>query len=180
MSIYTRTGDDGTTALFGGKRIKKSDALIDAYGSIDELNSYIGLLVASSPIHSLYIPLLIGIQKDLMFISSILAGWESDERQSLVKRIEEMEQWIDTAENDVGKLQTFVLPGGSQEAAISHITRTVCRRAERRIVAAGIHDDEIISYMNRLSDLFFMMARVINKTAGVAETVWIGRNGKKK
>jgi cob(I)alamin adenosyltransferase len=180
MSIYTRIGDDGTTALFGGKRIKKSDALIDAYGSVDELNSYIGLLIASSPIHGSYIPLLIGIQKDLMYISSTLAGWKSDEKKVLLERVEEMEQWIDEAEKDVGKLQTFILPCGSQAAAVCHITRTVCRRAERQIVAAHIHDHEIISYMNRLSDLFFMMARVINKAAGVSETIWIGNTDKKK
>lgn len=174
MSIYTRTGDDGTTALFGGKRLRKDTAVIEAYGTVDELNSYVGLMIAMSHETASYRPLLNTIQKDLMTMGSVLSGWTTYDRSVFSGRITEMEQWMDTAEKEIGGIHTFILPGGTPLGAVAHIARTVCRRAERRIVSLKPADTAIVTYVNRLSDLFFMVARVINKADGVSETAWVG------
>lgn len=183
MPIYTRTGDTGTTALFGGKRVLKCNELVDVYGSIDELNSWIGLVAAQ--IDSTEVQeFLSAIQSDLFTIGSHLAGWKAD-LSRLSSRVSAMEKQIDTMEETLPKLVNFILPGGSQLGATVHLARGVCRRVERQAVA--LHqkepvDAKIITYLNRLSDLLFMLARFINKEQGVAEVIWQGidRTGKKK
>lgn len=168
MSIYTRTGDDGTTALFGGKRVLKCEKLVDVYGSIDELNSWIGLLNAQ-----LKVPLS-HIQSDLFTIGSTLAGGKLN-LQFLALRITEMEKDIDRMDTKLSKLTNFILPGGSETAAQIHIARSICRRVERQTVALSKKqsvDPVIIKYLNRLSDLLFTLARFINKRENIKEVIW--------
>lgn len=176
MSVYTRTGDDGTTALFGGKRILKCEKLVDVYGSIDELNSWIGVILATIK-NKKDKQLFVVIQNDLFLIGSTLAGWKGDV-SPLVARITEMEQHIDEIEKTVPTLTHFILPGGSQNAAFVHVARSITRRVERQAVALFSKQKNdhhiIIAYLNRLSDLLFMMARGINKTVGIEEVVWKG------
>lgn len=167
MPIYTRTGDNGTTSLYGGKRVPKSNPRVDLYGSIDELNSWVGLI--SSKIKD---KRLMTIQSDLFTIGSSLAGWKTD-LSPLSSRITDMEQWIDELDKKLPRLTNFILPGGSELGAQIHITRNVCRRVERLAVRKHA-DPQIIKYLNRLSDLFFTLARIINKKQKVGEIVWSG------
>jgi cob(I)alamin adenosyltransferase len=189
MSVYTRTGDDGTTALFGGKRVLKCEELVDVYGSIDEVNSWIGVLLTTAKRENEKL-LLVSIQHDLFLIGSTLAGWKGD-TTSLTKRISEMEKHIDDIERMLPSLHHFILPGGSPKAAYMHVVRSIVRRVERQTVALFSKNQDItkqqkdnqriiISYLNRLSDLLFTVARGINKTVGVTETVWIGTPTKHK
>lgn len=181
MPIYTRTGDDGSTSLFGGKRLPKSDDLVDLYGSVDELNSCIGLIASQlrDPGRKKF---MFTIQSDLFTIGSTLAGWDGS-LKPLEPRISEMERHIDGMANSLPVLTNFILPGGSELGAQIHITRSVCRRIERKLVAVSRKqkiDPFIIKYVNRLSDLFFMLARFINNQASVAEVTWSGIPRKKK
>lgn len=178
MPIYTRTGDKGETSLFGGKRVSKSDALVDAYGSVDELNSWIGMVAAALP-KSEKKEFLHKIQADLFTIGGALAGWKDADLSILPARVTEMEVEIDVMEKELPELNTFILPGGSVAGAHVHVTRSVCRRAERLLVALfqkQTVNPDIIQYLNRLSDLFFQLARFINKNAGAVETQWKGIN----
>jgi cob(I)alamin adenosyltransferase len=173
MSIYTKTGDKGETSLFGGKRVLKCEELVDVYGSIDELNSWVGLIISrfNTPDVQQFLEL---IQNDLFIIGSTLAGWKGD-KADLKKRVSEMEARIDTMEKGLPTLNNFIFPGGTELAATLHIVRSVCRRTERQAVALSKHenvDPNIIIYLNRLSDLFFTLARFINTTAGVTEKKW--------
>jgi cob(I)alamin adenosyltransferase len=181
MKIYTRTGDTGTTALFGGNRVPKSHPRIDAYGTVDEANSVLGLvraLLANAPGADRLTPLLTRIQDDLFVLGADLATPSGSRAQ--VPRINQehvarLEQDIDAFEADLSPLKHFILPGGSQVAATLHIARTVCRRAERRTVeAAALEDihDEAVVYLNRLSDLLFVLARWANRQAGIDEAEW--------
>lgn len=163
MSIYTKTGDDGTTSLFGGKRVLKSDPRVAAYGGIDELSSFIGVVITMLT-YSAHTTLLMTIQKDLHTISACIAG-KKIPLDFLKKRVALFEQIIDETQKKLPSLHSFILPQGTQRASWFHIVRTVCRRAERAIVV--IHNKEkvysqIIMYVNRLSDLFFVLARVYN------------------
>jgi len=179
MPIYTRTGDRGTTALFGGKRVLKCDELVDVYGSIDELNSWIGLVSEKCKVKSVKSFLTI-IQSDLFTIGSSLAGWKGD-LSRLSGRVIEMEKHIDEMDKYLPQLRNFILPGGSEAGSFIHIARAMCRRLERQTVALAQNqevDARIIKYLNRLSDLLFMEARFINKKAGVKETVWSGMKKK--
>jgi cob(I)alamin adenosyltransferase len=181
MPIYTRTGDDGTTALFGGKRILKCEELVDAYGSIDELNSWLGL-VASRIADADVQLFLYEIQKDLLLIGSVLAGWEGD-TSILPQRVKKMEERIDLLDQNLPKLTNFVIPGGDPLASELHVTRAIARRTERQLVALSRHHDvdkQIFPYLNRLSDLLFILARFINKLKGVGEVVWSGDGKTKK
>lgn len=171
MPIYTRTGDDGTTALFGGRRVSKSDPLVDLYGSMDELNSWVGL-VRSKIVDRRITKLLETIQSDLFTIGSTLAGWKGN-LTPIEPRIKEMERHIDGMANTLPVLTNFILPGGSKTGAEIHITRNVCRRVERMAVKQKVNPF-IIQYLNRLSDLFFELARFINKRGNVGEIVWSG------
>jgi cob(I)alamin adenosyltransferase len=176
MPIYTRTGDTGTTALFGGKRVLKSDEVVDLYGSIDELNSWVGLIAAEITEANIR-KFLFTIQSDLFTIGSTLAGWQGGKLEGLEERASEMEHEIDEMEKTLSPLANFILPGGSKVGSAIHIVRSVCRRAERQLVAYAQKqpiDGNIIKYINRLSDLFFVLARYINKNERVEEVAWIG------
>ena len=167
MSIYTRTGDRGKTSLYGGKRVSKSYLQIDAYGSVDELTSYLGLVQAKvkSQKSKVY---LIEIQKDLYKIMAHLAGAKVDLR-FLDSRVKKFEKKIDEIEKKLPKLSRFILPGGTELSAWFHVLRVVCRRTERNVVRffeqSTISNQQltILKYLNRLSDLFFILARWQNK-----------------
>lgn len=175
MPIYTRTGDTGTTALFGGKRVLKCAELVDVYGSIDELNSWVGLIASQIEVPD-FQQFLSLIQSDLFTIGSTLAGWKGN-LASLSGRVDEMEVRIDALEQDLPPIKNFILPGGSPLGAYVHITRSICRRVEREAVALAQKqpvDPFIIKYLNRLSDLLFMLARFINKQTNTPEVLWSG------
>lgn len=153
------------------------------YGSIDELNSWVGKVASDiqSPDVQVFLS---AIQSDLFTIGSHLAGWKA-ELKELPKRIGEMEERIDILDDKLPKLQNFILPGGTKLASEIHLTRAVCRRVERQTVALGQKqaiDSKILAYLNRLSDLFFMLARFINHEEGIVEVTWSGidRTGQKK
>jgi cob(I)alamin adenosyltransferase len=179
--IYTRTGDAGGTALFGGGRVPKDHPRVRAYGDVDELNSTIGLARAADPAAA-FDPLLEQIQRDLFAIGGHLATPEPDKvRAALARatlspdRVVEFERAIDAADEELPPLRAFILPGGTRQGAALHLARTVCRRAEREVVALA-HDDEVPSfflvYLNRLSDLLFMLARLANHRAGEPDVTW--------
>lgn len=169
MPIYTKTGDKGTTALFGGKRISKANLQVEAYGSVDELSSFLGLLIYKLK-PTTYKLFLIDIQKDLYKIMAHLSGAKLD-LGFLDFRVEEFEKKIDGMDKKLTKLTRFILPGGSELSSWFHILRAVCRKSERRVVAYFQNNETmkqynniaILKYLNRLSDLFFTLARFYNK-----------------
>ena len=181
MKIYTKTGDAGSTGLFGGGRVPKDDPRVEAYGDVDELNAVIGMArsIESLPrVDEVLVP----IQRDLFAIGALLATPDRDKMALHLQkaridasRIEELERAIDDGESELEPLRSFILPGGSAKAAALHVARTVCRRAERRVVSLQ-HDVELpplaIIYLNRLSDLLFTLARVANLRAGAGEVTW--------
>lgn len=180
MKIYTKTGDAGETGLFGGARIGKDSARVWVYGEIDELNSVIGL-ARLEPIDDERDALLARIQSSLFALGAELAakpGKDVGIDRVDDEDVEQLERAIDAAEEELSPLKTFVLPGGSPTAARLHLARTVCRRAERRAVSL-MRDEElrsvVIRYLNRLSDLLFVLARLANHRAGVPDVPWIGR-----
>ncbi len=179
--IYTRTGDDGTTALFGGERVEKGNPRIDAYGTVDEANSVVGLARAhldEAPGGERLDPVLGEVQEELFIVGADLAT--PLDAEPMVPRIQDehvgrVEDRIDTFDADLEPLEKFVLPGGSPAGASLHSARTVCRRAERLAVQAGTStsiNEEAVVYLNRLSDLLFVLARWANKQAGVQEDTW--------
>jgi cob(I)alamin adenosyltransferase len=181
MKIYTKTGDTGTTGLFGGGRVEKDDPRVEAYGDVDELNAVIGVARAVELMPRID-DVLLPIQRDLFAIGALLATPDRTKMaQHLVKariddaRIVELEQAIDAGEAELEPLTAFILPGGTPKAAALHVARTVCRRAERRVVRLN-HDVELptlaVIYLNRLSDLLFTLARVANRRAGATEVTW--------
>lgn len=183
MKIYTRTGDAGQTGLFGGERVRKDSARVEAYGCVDELNAVIG--AARSFLEDAEVDAeLARVQEHLFVLGSDLATplREGSRAAAVVPRISpaevvEVREAIDRYQAQLPKLREFVLPGGDRAAALLHLARTVCRRAERRAVAAANQDpvnDQVIVYLNRLSDLLFVLARVVNHRAGVAEITWRG------
>jgi cob(I)alamin adenosyltransferase len=173
MKIYTRTGDSGETSLFGGSRVAKNDPRIEAYGTVDELNSAIGVARASWP-SSPIDKQLSAIQSDLFDIGAHLAAPGNDRFAGVEpRRIEELERAIDAMESELPPLTSFIIPGGSLAAAQLHVARTVCRRAERRVVA--LEDTATVAYLNRLSDYLFVAARYANRGHGVPDTPWLRR-----
>jgi cob(I)alamin adenosyltransferase len=182
MKIYTRQGDAGRTALLGGERVSKAHPRIEAYGTIDELNSVIGVVRASWPASPID-QQLEHVQNDLFDLGAHFAATAAAGRFPGVAagRKEELEEAIDAMEAELEPLKNFILPGGSVAAAHIHVARTVCRRAERLIVQlldAAAHDgatDENIAYLNRLSDYLFVAARYANRNAGVADVLWSAR-----
>ncbi len=181
MPIYTRTGDTGTTSLFGGKRVLKCEQLVKVYGSIDELNSWVGLIASQLTVPDVQ-QFLATIQSDLFTIGSTLASWKGD-LKGLTKRVDEMEARIDGMEKKLPPLKNFILPGGSTLGAYTHIARGICRKVERQAVALAQKekvDPLVIQYLNRLSDLFFMLARFINKQTNQPEVIWSGIERQKK
>ncbi len=180
MKIYTKTGDKGDTGLFGGERVSKSSDRIEAYGTVDELNSFIGLAVAEVKDKKVK-ELLQKIQNELFTVGSDLAAPETEKNTKLkIVRVPEKfftdaEKSIDYFEEKLDLLKNFVLPGGSKSSALLHVCRSVCRRAERRVVKLSSCDKvnkNILIYLNRLADLFFVLARYENKAAGVTDTKW--------
>ncbi len=177
--IYTKTGDDGTTGLVGGTRVKKYDPRLEAYGTIDELNAVVGV-IRSCKIPDDVSTLLVEIQNKLFNIGSRLAsdakGQRITEKLAITENhIAYIEKAIDEMEKDLPKLRQFILPGGDLAAAQCHVARTVCRRAERRILEFAENDNaqpEIIRYINRLSDLFFVLARKMGAISGVQDVPW--------
>lgn len=179
MPLYTRTGDAGETALFDGTRVSKADPRVDAYGEVDELNAWLGFVRAAGVDDDVQ-ELLAGIQRDLFGVGARIA----DPRHRIAERVtkaaigtedaERLERAIDRYDAELQPLRRFLLPGGVPAAAALHVARTVCRRAERRIVSLGPDAVEpaLITYVNRLSDLLFQLARVVNARAGAAETEW--------
>ncbi|HEU4785858.1 MAG TPA: cob(I)yrinic acid a,c-diamide adenosyltransferase [Gemmatimonadaceae bacterium] len=181
MKIYTKTGDAGETGLFGGGRVPKSHPRVEAYGDVDELNATIGFARAIAPLARVD-DVLLPVQRDLHAIGALLATPNREKMaQHLEKaridenRIRELEQAIDAGDDELEPLRAFIIAGGTPKAAALHIARTVCRRAERRVVQLG-HEAEIpqlvIIYLNRLSDLLFTLARVANHRGSVEETTW--------
>jgi cob(I)alamin adenosyltransferase len=183
LKIYTKTGDRGETGLFGGARVPKDDARVEAYGDVDELNSVLGVAVAQLEDEELRAGLRV-VQADLFTLGARLAtpapedgGRDNPWIPRLDEgRVAELERWIDRAEEELEPLQNFVLPGGSAGAAALHLARTVCRRAERRVVSlarAATIDEGVVIYLNRLSDLLFTLARLANHRAGVTDVPWV-------
>jgi cob(I)alamin adenosyltransferase len=179
MRIYTKTGDAGETGLFDGTRVSKADARVEAYGAVDELNAWLGFVRAQG-IDAEVDGLLARIQVDLFSLGAALA----DPGHKIAARVEKarigaddvsrLEVAIDTLEAGLQPLRRFILAGGAPAGALLHLARTVCRRAERRVVGLGpaAVDPLVLTYMNRLSDLLFVMARAVNARAGVPETEW--------
>jgi cob(I)alamin adenosyltransferase len=181
MKIYTRTGDSGDTGLFGGGRVPKDHPRVAAYGDVDELNAAIGVARATGPLPRID-EVLVPIQRDLFAIGSLLAtpnrekmAQHLEKAQVTDTRIAELERAIDDCERELEPLRAFILPGGTPRAAALHVARTVCRRAERSVVALRRNEDLpeiVVIYLNRLSDLLFMLARVANRESGAAEVTW--------
>jgi cob(I)alamin adenosyltransferase len=180
--IYTRTGDDGTTALGSGQRVPKDSLRIECYGTVDELNAAIGLALAGDVEDDLRAALR-RIQNELFHLGSDLCFPEEEKRTQPVPHVEPahvgaLEQLIDRLNAALPPLENFVLPGGSEAAARLHVARCVCRRAERLAVALRRQEGvggQVVPYLNRLSDLLFVMARHENRRAGVADVYWDSR-----
>jgi cob(I)alamin adenosyltransferase len=179
VKIYTRTGDSGDTALFDGTRVQKSDPRVAAYGDLDELNAWLGFVTANLSDDDV-IPKLRQIQRDLFAIGARLADPSHRIAGRVTKAVisadavARLEAWIDALDAELPALRRFILAGGSSAGASLHVARTVCRRAERSMVALGeeAFEAELLQYMNRLSDLLFTLARAVNRRAGVPEVEW--------
>ena len=178
MKIYTRTGDAGDTSLFGGARVSKKDPRVDAYGEVDELNAWLGL-VRASRVDPAIDQELAELQRDLFALGAELADPAGKLAPRVTKAIiadehvSRLESLIDGLEAELPPLRRFILAGGTPAGAALHVARTVCRRAERRIVALEPPVDPVLlRYVNRLSDLLFVLARVVNHRGGVPETEW--------
>jgi cob(I)alamin adenosyltransferase len=177
--LYTKTGDRGDTGLFDGTRVSKADSRVDAYGEVDELNAWLGVCRSRDP-GARVDEMLTRIQRDLFAVGATLADPRHRIASRVVKAaltdedIARLEQWIDEMDGAVPPLRRFILPGGSAAGATLHLARTVCRRAERRIIALGddVTDPTVVIYMNRLSDLLFAMARAVNHDSGAGEIEW--------
>jgi cob(I)alamin adenosyltransferase len=176
MKIYTKTGDDGTTGLQGGKRISKSNIRIQAYGAVDELNASIGLIL-SSKIDAELEELLKSIQNDLFVVGSDLSNPDlsSNENRVTSEMVVNIEKNIDRLENELPPITNFILPGGHEIASLIHVSRTIARRAETQVISldeSGIVNEECKKYLNRLSDLFFVLARIVNKKNDFEDIIW--------
>jgi len=181
MKIYTKTGDSGETGLFGGGRVSKDDPRVEAYGDVDELNAMLGVARAVELMPRID-EVVVLVQRDLFSLGSLLATPDREKmRQHLEKaridedRISELERAIDEGESELEPLRAFILPGGTPKSAALHVARTVCRRAERRVITLTREVEIppiVVKYLNRLSDLLFVLSRVANRRAGVGEVTW--------
>jgi len=181
MKIYTKTGDEGMTGLFGGVRVSKDHARVEAYGDVDELNAFLGLARAAELMPHID-EVLVAVQRDLFSIGALLATPDREKMQQHLSkarigddRIAELEHAIDTCDRELEPLKAFILPGGTQKAAALHVARTVCRRAERRVIHLQREVEIpqiVVVYLNRVSDLLFTMARLANTRAGAGEVTW--------
>lgn len=180
--IYTRTGDDGSTGLGGGQRVAKDSLRIETYGTVDELNSVLGV-AASSGLSPRLAPAVARIQNELFHLGSDLCILEEDKSRLAVPRVElrhveELERFMDELSSELGPLENFILPGGALGAAHLHVARTVCRRAERSLVALAREEavgEWTLRYLNRLSDALFVMSRYENLARGVGDVLWDSR-----
>jgi cob(I)alamin adenosyltransferase len=180
MKIYTKTGDDGTTGLFSGERVSKSSLRVDTYGTVDELNSIVGI-ITTLDIDATMKDVLLKISRLLFVLGSDLATALDSKNKSKTERINEkhiewLEHLIDDYEKVLPPLKNFILPGGSKAAAFLHYARTVCRRAERLAVDLFQHENigvNVIKFLNRLSDFLFMAARMANHLSGVDDVKWL-------
>jgi cob(I)alamin adenosyltransferase len=181
VKIYTKTGDNGTTGLLGKGRVPKDDVRIEAYGTVDELNAVLGLVRAHG-LDPAFDGLAAQLQGELFIVGSALADPSPGgpfHNAITTEHITRLETTIDALETELKPLTEFILPGGTPAAALVHLARTVCRRAERLTVRLSRQEREgvaqsLIIYLNRLSDLLFVLARVVNRRAGVADTPWRG------
>lgn len=180
MKIYTKTGDRGETGLFDGSRVSKDDPRVQAYGDVDEVNALLGAAAAFIEDGDI-VDLLQGLQRDLFAVGARLADPRAEREFTQEKarlseaRVAELEQAIDRFEAQLTPLRRFILPGGSRGGAFLHLARTVCRRAERRIVSLSREvpiAPIVVQYMNRVSDLLFVTARLVNRRADVEEVPW--------
>lgn len=180
MKIYTKTGDAGETGLFGGGRVLKTHPRVEAYGDVDELNASIGMARAVEMMPRID-EVLVPIQRDLFSLGALLATPDRDKMKKQLEkariddtRIKELENAIDEGDRELEPLKSFIVPGGTPKAAALHVARTVCRRAERRVIALETEEIPpiVVVYLNRLSDLLFTLARVANKRAGAGEVTW--------
>lgn len=177
--IYTRTGDDGTTGLGGGQRVGKDAVRIEAYGTVDELNSCIGVACTAGLDADLH-GMCLKIQNDLFDLGSDLCVLEEDKKKYKIRtiateQIERLEKWIDKLQESLKPLENFILPGGTAGAAHLHVCRTVCRRAEREVLKLKRVEEigpNTLQYLNRLSDLLFVMARYENLTKNSSDILW--------
>jgi cob(I)alamin adenosyltransferase len=178
MKIYTKTGDDGETGLYGGGRVRKDHARLEAFGTVDELNAAIGVLRAEALDEDIQ-ALLEMIQNQLFNLGAELATPQAEILPNKINAapIEALEKSIDRFEEELQPLKNFILPGGTRAAGLLHLCRTICRRAERRVITMQELVDEAISqgiviYLNRLSDLLFVLARAVNRRAGKSDVPW--------
>ena len=176
MKIYTKTGDDGTTGLQGGARVSKSNLRIRAYGSVDEINASLGLIL-SNKIDGDLRDILIKIQNDLFVAGADLSNPDLSNKKNRVTpdMVENLEKKIDILENDLPPISNFILPGGHVIASEVHMSRTIARRAETEVIALDEKEkinDECKKYLNRLSDLLFVIARTVNKRNGIEDIIW--------
>jgi cob(I)alamin adenosyltransferase len=178
MKIYTKTGDQGTTSLFGGKRVSKGDLRIETYGTVDELNSWMGV-IRDQDVNAKRSEVLISIQDRLFTIGSVLATEPGNTKVKIPSLSESdtefIEKEIDTMEAELEPMRFFVLPGGHQSVSFCHVARTVCRRAERLIINLHTHEPVdllVVKYLNRLSDYLFVLSRKMTAELVVQETPW--------
>jgi cob(I)alamin adenosyltransferase len=178
--IYTRTGDDGTTGLGNGERTRKDDPRVEAYGTVDELNSAIGVLASNCPGGD-FAGLIADIQQQLFDLGGELCLPDTEVLKA--ESVELLEQKMDALNESLPPLKDFVLPGGTQAAAACHMARAICRRAERRLItlAADAHvNEQSIHFLNRLSDLLFVLARTLNRDGNEPEVQWTGGRNRAK
>lgn len=176
MKIYTKTGDDGTTGLQGGARVSKSNLRIRAYGSVDEINASLGLILSNKIDNDLR-DILIKIQNDLFVAGADLSNPDLSNKKNRITpdMVENLEKKIDILENDLPPISNFILPGGHVIASETHMARTIARRAETLAIALDEKEkinDECKKYLNRLSDLLFVIARTVNKRNGIEDIIW--------
>lgn len=182
--VYTKTGDDGTTALVGGARVAKDGARIEAYGTVDELNAVIGMCVsalAKSPAENILRPILLRVQNELFDLGAELATPDAERRKEQPRiqehHVDALEKEIDAQNEELEALRSFVLPGGGEPATRLHLARTVCRRAERHVVSLAKRDGadsvgQVVPYLNRLSDALFVFSRFAAHKEGIPEVLW--------
>jgi len=176
MKVYTRTGDDGETSLLSGGRVRKDDLRVEAYGTVDELSSLVGLLRCEL-VPDNVAQHLVDVQRSLFAVGSSLAepeGRTVHEKGSW--DVGQLESWIDAMDSELPELRAFILPGGCRGAAVAHVARAVCRRAERRVATLSATEagapDGVLRYLNRLSDALFTLARFLNVRSGNSEAEW--------